>query len=63
MKLSEKIKALREAEGLSQSKFCEIIELPLSTLKKYEGGNFEPGGTALLKSLCIPHSKNMLYGL
>lgn len=34
MKLSEKIKALREAEGLSQSKFCEIIELPLSTLKK-----------------------------
>ncbi|TRS46576.1 transcriptional regulator, partial [Salmonella enterica subsp. enterica serovar Panama] len=26
MKLSEKIKALREAEGLSQSKFCEIIE-------------------------------------
>lgn len=28
MKLSEKIKALREAEGLSQSKFCEIIELP-----------------------------------
>ena len=54
MKLSEKIKALREAEGLSQSKFCEIIELPLSTLKKYEGGNFEPGGTALLKITMHP---------
>ncbi|EHL9107048.1 TPA: helix-turn-helix domain-containing protein [Escherichia coli] len=54
MKLSEKIKALREAEGLSQSKFSEIIELPLSTLKKYEGGNFEPGGTALLKITMHP---------
>lgn len=54
MKLSEKVKALREAEGLSQAKFCKIIELPLSTLKKYETGNFEPGGNALLKITTHP---------
>ncbi len=42
MKLSEKIKALREAEGLSQSKFCEIIELPLSTLKNMKEETLNP---------------------
>lgn len=54
MKLSEKVKALREAEGLSQAKFCKIIDLPLSTLKKYETGNFEPGGNSLLKITTHP---------
>ncbi|ECE8816105.1 helix-turn-helix domain-containing protein [Citrobacter sp. Ct235] len=54
MKLSEKVKALREAEGLSQAKFCQIIDLSLSTLKKYETGNFEPSGTALLKITTNP---------
>ncbi len=49
MKLSEKIKAIRMAEGLSQSKFCEIMEMSISTLKKYEGGHAEPGGGALVK--------------
>ncbi|HHT7588586.1 TPA: helix-turn-helix domain-containing protein [Klebsiella pneumoniae] len=54
MKLSEKVRAIREAEGLSQSKFCEIIGLPLSTLKKYESGSFEPGGNALVKITTHP---------
>lgn len=45
---------MREAEGLSQAKFCKIIDLPLSTLKKYETGNFEPGGNALLKITTHP---------
>lgn len=54
MKLSEKVKALREAEGLSQAKFSQIIDLSLSTLKKYETGNFEPSGTALLKITTNP---------
>ncbi|MBG6244005.1 transcriptional regulator [Candidatus Symbiopectobacterium sp. 'North America'] len=49
MKLSEKIKAIRTAEGLSQKKFCEIIALPIGTLTKYETGLFEPGGNALVK--------------
>ncbi len=54
MKLSEKVRALREAEGLSQAKFCDIIGLSLNTLKKYEKGNFEPGGNALLKITTHP---------
>ncbi|MCT8345173.1 helix-turn-helix domain-containing protein [Photorhabdus kleinii] len=45
----EKIKAIRVAEGLSQAKFCKITELSVSTLEKYEGGNFEPGANALAK--------------
>lgn len=49
MKLSEKIRLIRNAESLSQAKFCEIIGLPISTLKKYEMGKFEPGGDALTK--------------
>jgi len=49
MNLSEKIKAIRLAEGLSQSKFCEIMEMSISTLKKYEGGHAEPGGAVLVK--------------
>ncbi|BEN41164.1 transcriptional regulator [Serratia marcescens] len=49
MSLGEKIKAIRVAEGLSQSKFCEIIEMSISTLKKYEGGHAEPGGSVLVK--------------
>lgn len=49
MNLGEKIKAIRVAEGLSQSKFCEIMEMSISTLKKYEGGHAEPGGVVLVK--------------
>ena len=49
MKLSEKIKAIRVAEGLSQAKFCEIMDMSISTLKKYEGGHAEPGGGVLVK--------------
>ena len=49
MTLSEKIKAIRKAEGLSKSKFCELTGIPLSTLEKYDMGKFEPGGAALTK--------------
>lgn len=54
MKLSEKIKAIRIAEGLSQNQICEIIGLPRSTLSKYESGLFEPGGAALVKYTTHP---------
>ncbi|MCT2387322.1 helix-turn-helix domain-containing protein [Erwinia pyrifoliae] len=49
MNFAEKIKAIRAAEGLSQAKFCQIIDLSISTLKKYESSGFEPGGSALMK--------------
>ncbi|MDU1197009.1 helix-turn-helix transcriptional regulator [Kluyvera ascorbata] len=49
MIISEKIKAIRTAEGLSQSQFCSIMEIPISTLKKLEGGYNEPGWITLQK--------------
>lgn len=49
MTLSEKVKAIRQAEGLSQPAFCELTGLSISTLNKYEMGKFEPGGSALIK--------------
>ncbi|WP_038904582.1 helix-turn-helix domain-containing protein [Dickeya zeae] len=54
MKLSEKIRAIRMAEGLSQNQLCEIIDLSRSTLAKYETGLFEPGGNALVKITMHP---------
>lgn len=54
MKLGLKIKAIREAEGLSQTNFCKITGLSVSTLKKYETGLFEPGGVILATLLQQP---------
>ncbi|NDL64808.1 helix-turn-helix domain-containing protein [Acerihabitans arboris] len=47
MHISEKLKAIRAAEGLSQSQFCKIMGIPISTLKKLEGGHNEPGWITL----------------
>lgn len=49
MTLSEKIKAIRMAEGLSKAEFCRLTDIPPSTMEKYEMGKFEPGGSALTK--------------
>lgn len=43
MKISEKLKAIRIAEGLTQKKFCEMSGVALSSLKNYEGGHKDPG--------------------
>ncbi|HED2942653.1 TPA: helix-turn-helix transcriptional regulator [Enterobacter hormaechei subsp. xiangfangensis] len=43
MNLAQKLRAIRKAEGLTQSKFCEISGIALGTLKNYEGGHQEPG--------------------
>ncbi len=47
--LSEKVKAIRKAEGLSQSDFCAVTGISISTVKKYETGIIEPGGSTLMK--------------
>lgn len=47
--LGEKIKAIREAEGLTQSGFSEVTGISLSTIKKYETGVRDPGGSTLVK--------------
>ncbi|EMX8410948.1 TPA: helix-turn-helix transcriptional regulator [Yersinia enterocolitica] len=57
MKLSEKIKAIRDAEGLSQTNFCEIIGLSANTLRKYESGSYEPSGLNLMKITLHPRFK------
>ncbi|HGJ5884660.1 helix-turn-helix domain-containing protein [Arsenophonus sp.] len=49
MKMSQKIKAIRQAEGLTQVKFCEISGIALSSLKNYEGGHAEPGLQPILQ--------------
>ncbi|MEN3258493.1 helix-turn-helix transcriptional regulator [Sodalis endosymbiont of Spalangia cameroni] len=61
MTLSEKIKAIRKAEGLTRAEFCQLIEISISTMEKYEMGKFEPGGTALTK--ITHHPRFMKYTL
>ncbi|MFT4464002.1 MAG: helix-turn-helix domain-containing protein [Sodalis sp. (in: enterobacteria)] len=54
MKLSEKLKAIRKNEGLTQLKFCEISGIALGTLKNYEGGHQEPGIHVVLQVTNTP---------
>lgn len=49
MKMSQKLRAIRKAEGLTQAKFCEMTGLALSTLKNYEGDHREPGLQVMLQ--------------
>ncbi|MCA7012045.1 helix-turn-helix transcriptional regulator [Dickeya dadantii] len=49
MKISQKLKVIRKAEGLTQAKFCEISGIALGTLKNYEGGHQEPGIQVVLQ--------------
>lgn len=57
MNITEKIKAIRKAEGLTQATFCEISKIPLSTLKNYEGGHTEPSVNNLLLITSNPRFK------
>lgn len=49
MKVSQKLRAIRKSEGLTQVKFCEISGIALGTLKNYEGGHQEPGIQVVLQ--------------
>jgi transcriptional regulator with XRE-family HTH domain len=55
--LSEKVKAIRKSEGVSQSEFCDITGISISTVKKYETGLIEPGGATLMKITSNPRFK------
>lgn len=55
--LSEKLKEIRKAESLSQTEFCEITGISISTIKKYETGILEPGGGTLMKITNNPRFK------
>ncbi|EKT2304076.1 helix-turn-helix transcriptional regulator [Salmonella enterica] len=55
--LGEKLKAIRESEGLSQAKFANLTGISISTIKKYEVGILEPGGITLIKITMHPQFK------
>ncbi|EHK2665054.1 helix-turn-helix transcriptional regulator [Salmonella enterica] len=57
MTFSEKIRLIREAEGLSQRQFSQIIELPISTLRKYEIDSSIPTIQNLMKITKHPQFK------
>lgn len=60
--LGDKVKAIRKSEGVSQSEFCEITGISISTVKKYETGLIEPGGTTLMKITSNARFKNTRCG-
>ncbi|AXG45019.1 MULTISPECIES: helix-turn-helix domain-containing protein [Photorhabdus] len=49
MDMSQKIRAIRKAEGLTQMKFSELTGIALSTLKNYEGEHTAPGLSTVLQ--------------
>lgn len=49
MNMSQKIRAIRKAEGLTQTKFSELTGIALSTLKNYEGEHTAPGLSTVLQ--------------
>lgn len=61
MNISEKLKAIRVAEGLTQMQLCEIMGLSISTLKKVEAGYNDPALSTIMK--ITMHPKFQKYAL
>jgi transcriptional regulator with XRE-family HTH domain len=57
MDFPAQLKALRNAEGLTQREFCELLGLSISTWKKYEAGITEMGVAPFLKVANHPRFK------
>lgn len=47
--LAKRLKQVREAMGHGQRQFAGIVEIPLPSIKDYEGGKSIPGGEALAR--------------
>lgn len=54
MQTFEKLKAIRKAEGLTQSKFSEISGIALGTVKNYESGHKDPGLSIVMRVTNTP---------
>ncbi|MDC9588576.1 helix-turn-helix transcriptional regulator [Xenorhabdus sp. XENO-10] len=54
MEISEKIKAIRSAENLTQIQLCEVMCISISTLKKIEAGYREPSWETITKITMHP---------
>lgn len=48
MNLGEKIRAIREAEGLTREEFGSRLDVPVGTLRRYETGRIENIGSDVL---------------
>ncbi|WP_312244387.1 XRE family transcriptional regulator [Stutzerimonas nitrititolerans] len=57
MDLPEKMKAIRGREGLTQGDFCQLVEIPLSSWKKYEASITDMGLMPFLKVSNHPRFK------
>ncbi|MDY0938449.1 helix-turn-helix transcriptional regulator [Pseudomonas viridiflava] len=61
MDLPAKIKAIRKQEALTQTEFCEVVGISISSWKKYEAGITEMGLQPFLK---VPnHERFRKYAL
>ncbi|HAZ4787378.1 TPA: helix-turn-helix domain-containing protein [Salmonella enterica subsp. enterica serovar 6,7:y:-] len=61
MQIHEKLKAIRKAEGMSQATFCQLLDMSISSVKKYETGLIEPGGSVLMH--IMQHERFQKYTL
>lgn len=57
MGLPEKMKAIRAKEGLTQGEFCQLIEVSISSWKKYEAGITDMGLLPFMKVVNHPRFK------
>lgn len=57
IEISNKLKAIRESEGLSQAKFANLIGIAVGTIKQYETGVRGVGTEVLLKVTKHPQFK------
>ncbi len=55
------MKAIRKQEGLTQTEFCEVVGISISSWKKYEAGITEMGLQPFLK--VANHERFRIYAL
>lgn len=60
--IGEKIRAIRDAEGLSRTQFFELTGIPASTQKQYETGRRDGVGSDILLKI-TQHSRFAKYTL
>jgi len=54
MDFSDKLKAMRRSERVTQTEFCELVGFSISSYKKYESSIYEMGYASLCKILVHP---------
>lgn len=60
MIIGEKIRSIREAEGLTREEFSALIDVPIGTLRRYETGRIENVGSDTLVKI-VNHPRFFKY--